>query len=99
MRHKCDCGYRTFNRRRLKRHQRNCEVFNNERQSETRPSEGQKVEKELVETQASQKPVEDEGIEAGEMTRAELIELLEREGHTGVRRLNKPELVNLVGGD
>jgi len=25
MRHKCDCGYRTFNKRRLKRHQRNCE--------------------------------------------------------------------------
>ena len=95
MRHKCDCGYRTFNKRRLKRHKRRCEYG----QSKTRPAEGQKVEKELVETQASQKPVEDEGIEAGEMTRAELIELLEREGHTGVRRLTKPELVNLVGGD
>ena len=84
MKHYCECGFGTHNHRKYKRHIEECKHG----QTEQGNSEGQ-----AVETQ------QDEGIKAEEMTRNELIALLEREGHTGVRRLNKPELVNLVGGD
>jgi len=86
MRHKCDCGYRTFNRRRLKRHQRNCEVFNSERQSETRPAEGQKVEKELDETPSSQKTI------------AQLREEAKAKGIIGIYTKNKAELIDALKG-
>ena len=84
MRQFCGCGFGTRKHKKFERHQRKCRYG----QAEQGDSEGQAVEAQ-----------QDEGIKAEEMTRNELIALLEREGHTGVRRLNKPELVNLVGGD
>ena len=82
MRLKCKCGYRTFSKRRLKRHQRNCEVFKDERQSKARPSEGQEIEKELDETPSSEKTI------------AELREEAKAKGMTGIYSLNKQALVD-----
>jgi len=82
MRHKCDCGYRTFNKRRLKRHKRRCEYG----QSKTRPAEGQKVEKELDETPSSQKTI------------AQLREEAKAKGITGIYTKNKQELLEALEG-
>lgn len=76
MKYKCSCGYRTFNARRLKRHQRNCEVYIDERQSKKRTSERQATEKEPTFHELRHQAKE-KGIEGyGKMNKQELIEAL-----------------------
>ena len=75
MRHKCDCGYRTFNRRRLKRHQRNCEVFNSGWETEQRDSERPEAqEKSFNELRHEAKEREIEGY--GKMNKEQLMAAL-----------------------
>ena len=92
---KCKCGYRAFNRRRMRKHQRMCEVLKYG-QSETRPAERQQAKEELVEAQASQEPVKEEGLE--EMTVNELRDLAKAKGLTGIYGKNKQELIETLRG-
>ena len=92
---KCKCGYRAFNRRRMRKHQRMCEVlkYGQTKQGDT---EGQTVKEELA--KAIQEPIEDEGLEFEEMTVNELRDLAKAEGLAGIYRKNKQEIIETLRG-
>ena len=62
-------------------------MFKDERQSETRSSEGQKIKKELDETPSSEKTI------------AELREEAKAKGIVGIYTKNKAELIAALEGD
>ena len=89
---KCKCGFKTWNKRRYKKHLRKCDYG----EAVERDAERQEIEAEQAPETEAEEIMLDEGIDYDDMNIIELRELAKAEGMTGIYGKSKAELIEAL---